>query len=599
VTRLAAGVFAALVVATFAAFLVAQRLKSTPSVVQRVMGARVFSPNQDSRFDRMRISFALTEDDSVRATVVDENGDEVRTIADDLECRRWIQTQVNWDGITEDGERAPDGYYSVRLTLEGQGRSVTLRRRVRLDTTPPRPRVMSIGPEGEDPGPELLPRRDGQPARIRFRARGKQVEVEVWRTDRGPRRVAKLDPGEVDDGIGETTWDGTVKGRRIGSGTFAVVVRSRDRAGNIGSNAPRPFRLRRGLELPGSAGIAIRYLAVQPPVVPVRAGRPVEVGVDSRGASWGWALRRVGASVASRAGRHSRGGSFRVRPPRGHSGLFLYEVHTRTRRARVPLVVDDRDDHPVLVVLPATTWQGRNPVDDDGDGLPNTLDLGARVKIERVFAGDGLPAGVARNEAPLLAYLDRAGLRYDLTTDIALATGQGPQIEDHTGLLLAGDTVWLTGDVRRRLRTFAAQKGHTVVSLGVDSLRREVEQSRHELLRPSPPDRTDLFGMRVAPVRRREVDLSIFRDDASLQLFAGGEGLFAGVDAWEATASIGREARLLSTAVAPGNELVVVAARYGEGLVIRPGIAGFPSRLTDDVESQELLGRMWTLLRAG
>ncbi len=53
-TRVAAAAFAALVVATFAAFLVAQRLKSTPSVVQRVMGARVFSPNQDSRFDRMR-----------------------------------------------------------------------------------------------------------------------------------------------------------------------------------------------------------------------------------------------------------------------------------------------------------------------------------------------------------------------------------------------------------------------------------------------------------------------------------------------------------------------------------------------------------------
>ena len=253
----------------------------------------------------------------------------------------------------------------------------------------------------------------------------------------------------------------------------------------------------------------------------------------------------------------------------------------------------------MLVVLPATTWQGRNPIDDDGDGLPNTLDLGARVKLDRVLAHDGLPQGFTRSEAPLLAYLDRNGLSYDLTTDVAMAVGRGPELEGHTGVLLAGDTVWLTGDVRRRLRAFAAAKGHTVVSLGIDSLRREVEQSRTELLRPSQPDRTDLFGARLKPVAEKEVDLSILTDDPSLQLFAGGEGLFQDVAQWEGTASVGREARALSTAVDPDNEPVVVAARYGQGLVIRPGIAGFATRLGSDVESQELMGRMWTLLKTG
>ncbi|HEX2086777.1 MAG TPA: FlgD immunoglobulin-like domain containing protein [Solirubrobacteraceae bacterium] len=599
-TRLAAGVFAALVVATFAAFLVAQRLKSTPSVVQRIMGARVFSPNQDSRFDRMRVSFALTKDDEIRAAVVDEDGEVVATIAEDLKCTAWRQQRVSWDGRTDDGRRAPDGRYRIRLTLERQGRVVTLRRTIRLDTTPPRPRVVDIGPEERD-GPELLPRRDGAPAEIRFRAPGRRVEVEVWRTDRGPRLVRTLDPGEIADGIGTTTWDGTSPdGRRLAPGTFAVVVRSRDRAGNIGSNAPRPFRLRRGLRLPGRAGISIRYLAVQPPVLPVGGGRTVEVGVDSRGAAWNWTLRRVGSPLPSRRGRHSSGGSFRVRPPNGKSGLFLYEVRTRTRFARVPLAVDDRKDNRVLVVLPATTWQGRNPIDDDGDGLPNTLDLGGPVRLSRVFARDGMPAGMTENEGPLLAHLDRAGLRYDLTTDVALAVGRGPQLEGHRGVLLAGDAVWLTGDVRRRLRAFAAARDHTVVSLGTDSLRREVEQTQDALVRPTEPERSDLFGARLAPVRDREVDLSILEDDPALQLFAGGEGLFAGVERWEPTASIGREARALSTAVAPpDNTPVIVAVRYGQGLVIRTGIPGFATRLSSDVESQELLGRMWTLLNTG
>jgi hypothetical protein len=289
-----------------------------------------------------------------------------------------------------------------------------------------------------------------------------------------------------------------------------------------------------------------------------------------------------------------------VRPPNGKSGLFLYEVNTRDRQARVPLAVDDRKDNRVLVVLPATTWQGRNPVDDDGDGLPNTLEGGGPVRLARVFARDGLPQGLTEDEGPLLAHLDRTGLRYDLTTDVALAVGRGPQLEGHRGVLLAGDTVWLTSDVRRRLRAFAAGRRHTVVSLGTDSLRREVEQTRDALTDPTLPDRADLFGARLGPVRERTVDLSILEDDPALQLFAGGEGLFAGVERWEPTTDVGGEARALATAVAPpDNTPVIVAVRYGRGLVIRTGIPGFATRLSTDVESQELLGRIWTLLRTG
>jgi hypothetical protein len=593
VTRVAAGVFAALVVATFAAFLVAQRLKNEPSVVQRVMGARVFSPNQDSRFDRMRMSFALTDDDDVRVAVVDDAGDVVATLAEDLHCTAWHQCRVSWDGITDDGEPAPDGRYRLRLTLERQGLTVTPRRSVLLDTTPPKVRVTDIGPEGGD-GPELLPRRDGAPAEIRFSAPGEQVEAEVWRTDRGPRLVRRLEPTAE----GTATWDGrTADGRRLAPGTFAVVVRSRDRAGNIGSNAPRPFRIARGLRLPGRAGITIRYLGVQPPVVPIRAGDAAEVGVDSRGAAWTWALRRVAAPAPSRRGRHSSGGQFRVRPPNGKSGLFLYEVRTRRRSARVPLVVDDRKKNRVLVVLPATTWQGRNPVDDDADGLPNTLESGGPVRIDRVFARDGLPQGITESEAPLLAHLDREGLDYDLTTDVALAVRSGPQIEGHRGVLLAGDAVWLTDDVRRRLRTFATGEGHTVVSLGTNSLRRTVKQTQTQLTDPTLAARTDLFGARLGAIQEGPVDVSIRTDDERLQLFAGGEGLFAGVEAFEPTLA-SEEARILSEAVA-GDQPVIVAARYGEGLVIRTGIPGFATRLSTDVESQELLGRMWTLLRTG
>ncbi len=57
VTRVARYVFAALVVATFGAFFVAQRLKNGPTLVQNFYRDPVFSPTKDGRLDRLRLSF--------------------------------------------------------------------------------------------------------------------------------------------------------------------------------------------------------------------------------------------------------------------------------------------------------------------------------------------------------------------------------------------------------------------------------------------------------------------------------------------------------------------------------------------------------------
>ncbi len=50
------------------------------------------------------------------------------------------------------------------------------------------------------------------------------------------------------------------------------------------------------------------------------------------------------------------------------------------------------------------TWQGRNPVDDDGDGAPDTLDRGVPA---RAWSGSSSRATACRrasptHEAPLL-----------------------------------------------------------------------------------------------------------------------------------------------------------------------------------------------------
>jgi hypothetical protein len=419
------------------------------------------------------------------------------------------------------------------------------------------------------------------------------------------RRVTGVDvppdlkAGKVESGQGIVTWSGVRRGRRVAPGTFVAIVRSRDRAGNIGSSVPEPLKLRPGQRAPGRGGITVRYLAARPPLVPIGAGRELAIAVDARGQTFNWSLRRVGETNPTKRSRRAKGGEFVRSAPRGKSGLFIFEARTRAKVTRVPVVVDDARNQKVLVVLPSTTWQGRNQVDDDGDGLPNTLDLDVPVRLDRVFAA-GLPRGFAENEGPLFAYLHRQGYRFDVTTDVGLATGRGPKIKGHLGVLMAGDSVWLTEDVRRDLRAFVAGGG-TLASLGTGSLRREVRQTARRLLDPSPATQTDLFGARIGPVQRERKNLTILEDDRNVQLFAGEEGLFESVEAWEPTRSPGAEARQVATAVTDDDETqaVIVASRFGDGLVVRTGIPGFPTRIGSDDASAELMGRIWTLLRTG
>ena len=607
-TRLAQGLFAALVLATFAAFFVAQRLKSSPPRVEVRGIDPLLSPNRDGRKDVGRVAFLLKRSDQVDVAIIEDDGDLVRELVSGREVEARQLVRAEWNGRDETGRRAPDGAYRVRINLRRQGQTLVAPRTVVLDTTPPKPRVLSIGPEtGKRPAPEILPTRSGEPADIRFFAPGSRPSVEIWRTDRPrPRLVENLDidtelrDDQLPNGVGRTTWDGTRDGRAVSPGTYVAVVRSRDEAGNIGRSVPERSLLgrhRRGQIVPGRGGITVRYLGVQPPLTPTTAGKPYEVAVDARGQTFNWRLRKVGAPDVRQRSRRATGGPLTRRAPRGESGLYIFEARTATRGTAVPVPVDDRRRNRVLVVLPATTWQGRNLLDDDGDGLPNTLELGVPTRLNRVFAR-GLPQGVAENEGPLLARLHREKRSFDLTTDVALALGRGPRVRGHRGVLLAGDTRWMTEDVRRQLRTFVAGGG-VVASMGTESLRAEVRQTQRRLLEPTPLAREDLFGARLEPVRERTVDLQIRDDDPRIQLFAGEEGLFPAVEAWEATQSIGSEARLASAAVTPDDREVIVAARFGRGLVIRTAIPGFATRLGSDPASAELMGRIWTLLRTG
>jgi hypothetical protein len=597
--RLTAGVFAVLVIATFGAFFVAQRLKNAPPVLSRLSVFPFASPNGDGRFDVARLSFMVKESDDVSVAVLDSSGDRVRELLGGSHLTAGRLMRLKWDGRDDDGTRVPDGRYRYRITLQHEGRSVVPATSVRIDTTPPRPRVTSIGPRSEF-GPELLP--NGGNAVVHLQAPGVRPVIRLFKTGPGPTRQVLEE--KLQDGAKVWHWSGlTPSGRPVSPGTYLVAIETRDRAGNRGLS---PALNRRGLpaagygaKLAGHAGITVRYLGVRPPNVATRAGDEVEFFVDARRKPWTWSVRRVGSPAATPS-RRKTSARVRLHAPGRESGVYLLQVHTATRTTTVPFAVQSPRRHRVLVVLPVMTWQGHNSLDDDGDGLPNVLDHGVGARLFRVYAGDGLPTGFATRDAPLLAWLDRRHHRYDVTTDVALAAGRRPRLEDYRGVILPSDTRWLPRSLLQRLRRYV-RNGGKVASFGVDSLRRQVTLTRRgRMIDPTPPATTDVFGVRLRPLTRLPQPTNLVSANDDIDFFAGTPGAFGPFSLVQETELTEDEAEASAVTEDPQTGRPVIAAqREGKGLVIRFPVPELPAHLSaraNDPNTTALLDRTWTLL---
>jgi hypothetical protein len=599
VTRFAQGVFAVLVVATVGAFFLAQRVKRTPGAISRYSMRGFCSPNGDGRFDGCRLSFLLKRGDDVTVRVIAPNGDAVRTLVSDQSLTAFRQLRVRWNGRTDTGAKAADGIYRFQVNLRRQGRSILVPRVLSLDTTPPRPDVSSIGPTTDKvPRPELFPNPAGKPLEIHVRSPSttKPTEVFVYRTWPRPSPQPVIQLPSV-RGSKTVKWDGTVNGRRVRPGTYVVAVRTRDRAGNIGSEpATLPPHPGYGQTLPGRGGITIRYLGVQPPLdAPAVTGERVEFGVDARRAPYTWDMRHVGEPRPRKRGSGTRP-VLGIHAPGKRSGLYLLDVRTRKHGTTVPFAVQGLQRQPILVVLPAILWQGLNPVDDDGDGAPNTLARGTAVARDRVLAG-GLPDDLVKRVAPLMIFLDRSRLRYDLTTDMALAAGDGPPIEGHRGVVLVGDERWLPGNVQRGLQAYA-RRGGRIATFGTDSLRRGVRLTPRRLLDPTTAAPDDALGFVPRPLVTKPTTLTVADD--KIDLFKG--DVFGGTGVFDASSFEPivppPGARVLAQATTPRGTTVIVAARVGRGLAVRIGLPDLPSRLSHPGNETALVKRVWQLLGA-
>jgi hypothetical protein len=143
--RLARVVFALLVVGCFAALLITQRLKHTPTLVQEAKLSHVIAPASSGESREEHIAFKLAKADRVTVVVENSSDEIVATLVRGLPVGRYKTLSLRWNGHRGTAHsysvlRKADGYttlvprnhgvfaspgeYSVRVELRKEDRSV-------------------------------------------------------------------------------------------------------------------------------------------------------------------------------------------------------------------------------------------------------------------------------------------------------------------------------------------------------------------------------------------------------------------------------------------------------------------------------------------
>jgi len=247
--RLPLVAFAALVVATVAAFFITQHLKVStpliggfprpyPAVINPVSGVTCYDPVAKRQVDHrfMTISFYLqNRSDSVNVYVVDAAGRTVATLARSRFMQGGanpLRSQFVWRGREPSGAFAPDGRYYVKVRLIHTARTVTISNPsgpepLTVKTLAPKPVVTSVTPK-------VVSRHARTPVKIQYAGnQSRGATVIVYRVLRHGRfRVVKsfLTPwkGQV------ASWDGLIHGQPAPSGRYLVGLEVTDAACNTG-----------------------------------------------------------------------------------------------------------------------------------------------------------------------------------------------------------------------------------------------------------------------------------------------------------------------------------------------------------------------------
>jgi hypothetical protein len=267
---------------TAAAFAVTQGLKLDKSPIYGTDVGKRVSPAAGTE---ARIAFRLRESDAVTVSVVDEDGEVVRTLLPQ-ERFRPRRFSLSWDGRDDAGRALPEGEYRPRIRLADERTTTTLPNDIELDTTPPsfefgnvRPRVIS--PDGDGRAERISVRySSGEPVKALLFVAGKRRVVTQARESGVIRWSAPLRPGR-----------------------YRLHIAAQDRAGN------RSSRIAAGT-------VRVRYIDLARNVIRARAAFRFGVGVSTDAPNYRYRF----------AGRRGVGGGrfLRIRAPEEEGRYRLY-----------------------------------------------------------------------------------------------------------------------------------------------------------------------------------------------------------------------------------------------------------------------------------
>jgi len=207
----------ALLVGSVAAFTYTQRLKLERSPVGT---ARYFdrwlSPECDCPRETTLLTFQLREPERIDATIVDADGDFVRTLLAGSEQGPG-RVRTEWDGRNEAGRVVPDGAYRVRVRMRDERRTIVIPVHIHVDTVPPRVRLLGVSSTTLE--------------------RGGKIELEYETNEFGrPLLLVDDEPaaagGERKPGLKKVVWGARVRRELLPPGIYSVSLIVVDRAGN-------------------------------------------------------------------------------------------------------------------------------------------------------------------------------------------------------------------------------------------------------------------------------------------------------------------------------------------------------------------------------
>lgn len=207
----------ALLVGTAVAFAWTERLKLERAPIAPQGFDNHVAPGCGCPQETAGLRLLLRSSERLDIVVVNDQGEAVRTLAEDLERRPGL-IELEWDGRDEAGRIVPDGPYRLRIRLERARRTLLTPTHVQVDTTPPEVGIV----EAPD---TTLSGESGIVLRYRSSERGTPILLVDGEVAERGRRVKN-------SGTSTLRWDSRLGATAIPAGLHEVAVAVEDVAGN-------------------------------------------------------------------------------------------------------------------------------------------------------------------------------------------------------------------------------------------------------------------------------------------------------------------------------------------------------------------------------